>query len=145
MQLSNEWFAAAENTDNGIVIIRGRLHIDTVRCSGRYTSRVEIQWLLNGDEKGMPTDTETEAIDRIMGLAYDALERSNTAILTAIYTGAKQVRYVFYAINATALTDKIEPLFNVCGNLPIRIGATLDKDWTAYTAMIAEQAIKQNY
>ena len=142
MQLSNEWFATAENTDKGIVIIRGRLYIDSFRLSGLYTSRIEIQWLLNGDEKGMPTDTETEVIDRIMNLACDALERSQTAILTAVYTGAKQIRYIFYATDINSFVDKIQPLLNTCGTLPIRIGATIDKEWTAYTAMIAEQAIR---
>lgn len=141
MQLSDEWFASADNTDNGIVLIRGRLNLDPVRLSRRYLSRVEIQWMLNGDEKGMPTDTETEAIDRIMNLACDALERSQTAVLTAVYTGAKQVRYIFYATTVNAFVDRIQPLLNVCGNLPIHIGATIDKEWSDYTAMIARQAL----
>ncbi len=142
MQQSNEWFATAENTDMGIVIVRGRLHLDTARTSGHYPSRVEIQWQIKGDDKGMPTDTEAEVIDRIMGIACESLERSNTALLTAIHTGARQVRYTFYATGANALADKVQTLFAAFGKLPIRIGAVSDPDWTTYIALIASQATR---
>ena len=137
MQLSNEWFVAAEDTDCGTVAVRGRLHMDAVRELHCYTTRVEIQWQLKGDEKGMPTDTEAEVIDRVMNIMCDALERSETAVPVAVYTGGKQVRYLFYATGVNALSDKIQPLLNACGALPIKIGAASDPDWRAYIDMIA--------
>lgn len=141
MQLSNEWFATAQESDKGIVMIRGRMHLDTIRLSGLYDWRIEMQWQLKGDETGMPTPTEGEVIDNIMDIACEALERSNTAILTAIHTGAQQVLYIFYATSVDNFSATLQPLLQRLGNLPLRIGATHDKSWDDYTAMIALQAL----
>ncbi len=141
MNLSNEWFATVDDTDMGEVVVRGRLHLDSVRMSGLYNMRVEVQWKLKGDEKGMPTDTEAEVIDSVMNIMCEALERGDKAVLTAIHTGAGQVRYVFYAVGVDAFSDTISPLLQRLGNLPIRIGAVKDSEWSDYTAMIARQAM----
>lgn len=141
MQLSNEWFIATYDTDMGDIAVRGRLHLDTMRLSGAYSMRIEMQWDIKGDDKGMPTETEGEVIDSIMHIITEALERSNTAILTAIHTGARMVRYVFYATSADNFSHTIQPLLQRLGNLPIRIGAETDRQWDEYTSMIARMAI----
>ncbi len=142
MQLSNEWFAAAEDTDMGMIIVRGRLHLDTIRNSHTYNTRIELQWQYKGDNKGMPSDTESEVIDHIMNIMCETLERSNTAVLTAIHTGAQQIRYIFYTTTIEAFSKQIDPLIQRVGNLPIRIGATLDAQWQEYTSMIARHALQ---
>ena len=139
MHLSNEWFATTYESNKGTVVLRGRMHLDAVRQSSLYGMRVEIQWQLKGDEKGMPTDTETDVIDSVMNIMTDALERSSTAVLSAIHTGAGQVLYVYYATTTDDFVATIEPLLQRVGNLPIRIGATPDAAWSDYTAMIARQ------
>lgn len=144
MQLSNEWFATAQQSDKGLIVVRGRLHLDTARLSGRYGMRIEVQWLIKGDDKGMPTDTEGEVIDNIMNVMSEALERSDTAILTAIHTGGQQVLYVFYATDIEAFSATIQPLLQRLGELPLRIGATPDALWSDYTRMIAHQAMAQD-
>lgn len=136
MQLSNEWFASAEETNMGLVVVRGRMGMDAVRQSDRYPVRVEVQWQIVGDDKGMPTDTEAEVIERMMNIVCDALERSETAVMTAIYTGAQQVRYQFYASSVDAFSASIEPLLQRFGNLPIKIGAAPDGAWREYTTML---------
>lgn len=143
MQISNEWFVGVVETDSGKVIERCRLYLDNVRLSGKFGKRVEMQWLLHGDSQGMPTDTEAEVIDRFMELACDALEKSETAILTAIYTGAKQVRYLFYATTAQALANRLQPLLNVSQSLPLRMGAVEDPEWKEYIETIARHAINR--
>ena len=141
MQLSNEWFASAEVTNMGLVVVRGRMGMDAVRQSDRYPVRVEVQWQIVGDDKGMPTDTEAEVIDGVMNIMTDALERSSAAVLAAIHTGAQQVLYVFYATGVEEFSATIEPLLSRLSHLPIRIGATADAEWSDYTQMIAQQAI----
>jgi hypothetical protein len=118
------------------------MHLDAVRQSALYGMRVEVQWQLKGDDKGMPTDTESEVIDGVMNIMTDALERSSTAVLTAIHTGARQVLYVFYATGVEDFSATVEPLLQRLANLPIRIGATPDKEWSDYTALIAQQAME---
>ena len=143
MHISNEWFATTYDSDKGVVMLRGRMHLDAVRLSGLYNMRIEVQWQLNGDDKGMPTDTEAEVIDGVMNIMTDALERSSAAVLAAIHTGAQQVLYVFYATGGEEFSATIEPLLSRLSHLPIRIGATADAEWSDYTQMIAQQAINQ--
>ena len=141
MHISNEWFATTYDSDKGVVMLRGRMHLDAVRLSGLYNMRIEVQWQLKGDDKGMPTDTEAEVIDSVMNIMTDALERSSAAVLAAIHTGAQQVLYVFYATGVEEFSATIEPLLSRLSHLPIRIGATSDAEWSDYTQMIAQQAI----
>lgn len=141
MQQSNEWLVYVDNTDMGMVVVRGRMHMDAVRLSGNYPVRVEMQWLLTGDDKGMPTETEVEVIDSVMNIACEAVERSEKAVLTTIYTGARQVRYVFYATSVEEFSLVLQPLLQRLGTLPLRIGAVSDAEWSDYVLMIARQAI----
>ncbi len=141
MHISNEWFATTYDSDKGVVMLRGRMHLDAVWLSGLYNMRIEVQWQLKGDDKGMPTDTEAEVIDGVMNIMTDALERSSAAVLAAIHTGAQQVLYVFYATVVEEFSATIEPLLGRLSHLPIRIGATADAEWSDYTQMIAQQAI----
>ena len=141
MHLSNEWFATTYDSNNGVVVVRGRMHLDAARLSGLYGMRIEVQWQLKGDDKGMPTDTETDVIDSVMNIMTDALERSSTAVLSAIHTGARQVLYIFYATTIEDFSATVEPLLRRLGNLPIRIGATPDANWSDYTTLIAQQAL----
>ena len=92
MHLSNEWFATTYDSNNGVVVVRGRMHLDAARLSGLYGMRIEVQWQLKGDDKGMPTDTETDVIDSVMNIMTDALERSSTAVLSAIQIGRASCR-----------------------------------------------------
>ena len=142
MQLSNEWLAYADDTNMGVVVVRGRMHLDAVRLSGKYTTRVEMQWHLNGDDKGMPTNTEGEVIERVMDIVCDAVERSEVAVLTAIHTGAKQVRYVFYTTGVECFSQTIQPLLQRLGNLPLQIAAAVDVEWNDYISMISRSAMK---
>lgn len=141
MHLSNEWFATTYDSNKGAVVLRGRMHLDAVRLSGLYGMRVEVQWHVSGDDKGMPNDTETEVIDGVMNIMTDALERSSTAVLSAIHTGAKQVLYIFYATTVEDFKATIDPLLSRLSHLPLRIGATPDASWSDYTAMIARAAL----
>lgn len=95
-----------------------------------------MQWLLRGDSEGMPTDTEADVIDRFMNIA-----KSDTAVLTVIYTGAKQVRYLFYATKAQDLANRLQPLLNLSQSLPLRIGAIEDPEWKEYVDTIARHVL----
>ncbi len=141
MQLSNVWMAYADDTDMGMVVVRGRMHMDAVRLSGDFNIRVEMQWLIQGDDKGAPTDVESEVIERVMSIVCDAVERGNVAVLTAIHTGARQVRYIFYATSIDAFSQSVQPLLQRLGNLPLHIAAVVDENWSDYTSMIARQAM----
>ena len=77
MQISNDWFVAETEFENKSFIIRGRLFLDTIRQSGKFATRIALVWEYQGDEKGMPTEKETQALDSLRETArYIGRERN---------------------------------------------------------------------
>ena len=140
MKLSNEWFAVAYNTDGGEVVLRGRMHLDVVR--EQFPMLIEMQWKIKGDEKGMPTDVESDVIDNVMHIVCEAVERSEKGVLTAVHTGAGRVRYLFYAMSVDDFMQQIEALLQRLQALPLTIAAKPDASWQEYTEMIARCAMQ---
>ena len=89
MQISNDWFVAETEFENKSLIIRGRLFLDAIRQSGKFATRIALVWEYQGDEKGMPTEKETQALDSLNEKLRDILEEKEIAILTAIHIGGK--------------------------------------------------------
>lgn len=57
MRLSNEWFTAlSEDEDGHLVTVSGRDELTEFIQSGKFKERVEITWKYEGDEKGMPME-----------------------------------------------------------------------------------------
>ena len=100
MQISNDWFVAETEFENKSLIIRGRLFLDAIRQSGKFATRIALVWEYQGDEKGMPTEKETQALDSLNEKLRDILEEKEIAILTAIHIGGKTARYEYYGISA---------------------------------------------
>lgn len=139
--LSNEWFAGESESDSGRLITRGRMFADSGNVSGLFRTRVEIQWKYQGETDGMPSPEETDVIDRIMNLLTESLEKSGTAILTAIHIGAGQALYVYYTQELQAFSGRVNELLGKLPALPIQIGAIEDPDWTDYKQMLEKFGI----
>ena len=120
--------------------MRGRMHLDVVRP--QFPMLIEMQWKIKGDEKGMPTDVESDVIDNVMNIVCEAVERSEKGVLTAVHTGADRVRYLFYATSVDDFMQQIEALLQRLQALPLTIAAKPDASWQEYTGMIARCAMQ---
>ena len=80
MQISNDWFVAETEFENKSFIIRGRLFLDAIRQSGKFATRIALVWEYQGDEKGMPTEKETQALDSLNEKLRDILEEKEIAV-----------------------------------------------------------------
>ena len=112
MQISNDWFVAETEFENKSFIIRGRLFLDAIRQSGKFATRIALVWEYQGDEKGMPTEKETQALDSLNEKLRDILEEKEIAILTAIHIGGKTARYEYYGISAEKFSIVLNETFN---------------------------------
>ena len=89
MRLSNEWFTAlSEDEDGHLVTVSGRDELTEFIQSGKFKERVEITWKYEGDEKGMPMDALAEQMENVQETLRKAMEKDKLSILTAVYTGA---------------------------------------------------------
>ena len=96
MRLSNEWFTAlSEDEDGHLVTVSGRDELTEFIQSGKFKERVEITWKYEGDEKGMPIDALAEQMESVQETLRKAMEKDKLSILTAVYTGAGEKIWVF--------------------------------------------------
>lgn len=121
MQISNDWFVAETEFENKSLIIRGRLFLDAIRQSGKFATRIALVWEYQGDEKGMPTEKETQALDSLNEKLRDILEEKEIAILTAIHIGGKTARYEYYGISAEKFSIVLNETFSEYPPLPIKL------------------------
>lgn len=142
MQVSNEWFVADAEWEGKPLIIRGRLYLDTIRLSGEFPTRIALVWEYGGDEKGLPTDQEAQTLDSLNEELRNALEESETAVLTAIHIGGKNARYEYYGKSAEEFSFILDKTFARYPALPIKIGAKSEPQWDNYIETVQQFAIQ---
>lgn len=133
----NEWFAGAQESDRGKIVTRGRLFAGGQKEFGAFPMRIEIQWQYKGLGKdGMPTDEEAELTDRAMNSLTDISENKSIALLSAVHTGGNMARFVYYTRSVEEMSALINETFSRFPELPIRIGAAQDAQWSDYKSML---------
>ena len=132
----NDWFIGKQDSDRGRIITRGRIFRGNQRNTTLYPMRVEVQWLYKGTADGMPTEEETAVTDKVMNLLTDRLEDELIAWLTAVHTGGRQAVFVYYTRSVEDLSNQINATFGEFPLLPVKIGATEDKNWKEYNRML---------
>ena len=142
MQVSNEWFVADAENDGKPLIVRGRLFLDSLRQSGEFPTRIALVWEYHGEDKGLPTEKETQALDFLNEKLREALEEKGVAILTAIFIGNRTARYEYYGISVERFAPIVDETFADYPALPIKIGAKSDPQWSNYIETIQQFAIQ---
>lgn len=136
MRLSNEWFTAlSENEDGNLVTIYGRDELTEFVQSGKFKERVEITWKYEGDEKGMPQDALAEQMEKVEEALKKAMEKDKLAILTAVYTGAGEKIWVFYTRTVRVFGERLNEALASFELLPISIYTEVDPEWEEYLDM----------
>ncbi len=136
LKLTNEWWTAPAQSDDGrVILVTGRRDMEPAIATGAYIYRVEITWRYQGDAAGMPD----LATSKLMGQVHDALsqafDRDPTAINTGIYTGADERNWVFYARSLHIFQRKVNEALEPFELLPLEFRAEEDPGWEEYREM----------
>lgn len=132
MKLTDEWFTAVAEDDNGkTIIIAGRGEIDNFKNSGKFNDRIEITWPYEG--VGMPDEATARQMEEVCDTLKKAVEKNKLAILTGIYTGGGKRIWVFYTRHNGAFGEALNRSLASYPFLPISIYAEKDPDWLEYT------------
>lgn len=95
MRLSNEWFTAlSEDEDGHLVTVSGRDELTEFIQSGKFKERVEITWKYEGDEKGMPMDALAEQMENVQETLRKPWKKINSPSLPLFIPGQER-RYGF--------------------------------------------------
>jgi len=136
MRLSNEWFTALSESEEGqLIVVSGRDSLGEFIQSGKLKERVEITWKYEGDEKGMPTEEMSEKMEVVQETLRKAMEKDKLAILTSVYTGGGEKIWIFYTRTTCVFGERVNEALSSFELLPITIYTELDPDWEEYKDM----------
>lgn len=136
MKLSNEWFTAlSENEEGQLVTVSGRDELTAFIESGKFKERVEITWKYEGDEKGMPSESLAEKMEEVEEALRKAMEKDKLAILTAVYTGGGEKIWVYYTRTVRVFGERLNEALAPFDRLPISIYTEVDPGWEEYLDM----------
>lgn len=144
MRLTDEWFTALSESDGGrIIFVSGRDDIEPFRTSGKFRERVEIYWKYDGDEKGMPRESDAVLMEQVRDTLKAAVEKNKLAILTGVYTGDNERTLVFYTRNIPAFGEMLNEALSPFELLPITIYTEKDPEWEEYIDMYEMKEIDE--
>ena len=136
MKLSNEWFTALSENENGqLITVSGRDELTEFIPSGKFKERVEITWKYEADDKGMPVETVAEQIDEVQEVLKKAMEKDKLSILTGVYTGSGERIWVYYTRTVRVFGERLNEALAPFELLPISIYTELDPEWEEYLDM----------
>lgn len=136
MRLSNEWFTALSENENGdLITVSGRDELKEFMESGKLKDRVEITWKYEGDEKGMPSEELAAKMEEVEEAIKKAMEKDKLAILTSVYTGGNEKVWIFYTRTTHVFGERLNEALAPFELLPINIYCEVDSDWEEYKDM----------
>lgn len=136
MKLTNDWFTAFSESDDGkMIIICGRDGIDAFMQSGKFKERAEISWKYTGDANGMPSDAVAETMEKVQDALQKKMEKDKLAVMTGVYTGENERLWVFYTRNVPAFGVMLNETLMPFEELPITIYTEKDPQWEEYQDM----------
>ncbi len=145
MRLSNEWFTAlSENEEGALVTILGRDELSEFASSGKLKDRIEITWKYEPDQKGMPSDAVGELMENVEIALQKIMEKDKLAIMTAVYTGGGEKIWVFYTRAVHVFGERLNEALAPFETLPITIYTERDENWEEYLDMYEMKAWRQD-
>ena len=137
MKLSDKWFSALSQDENGqLVIVTGRDGIMEFVHSGKFKERAEISWKFEGDAQGMPPEELSQLMEEVELALRKAMEKDKLAILTGVYTGGNQKTWVFICRTVRVFGERINEALASFNLLPIEIYTEIDPDCEEYLDML---------
>ena len=137
MKLTDEWFTALSEDENGnIIFINGRDDISEFIKSGKMKERAEITWKYEPDSKGMPDEPTAKLMETVMEKLKKSMEKDKLSILTGVYTGNSERIMVFITRNIPAFGTRLNEALAEFDLLPITIYTEKDPDNEEYLEML---------
>jgi len=137
MKLTDKWFSALSETENGeLAIVTGRYDIMEFVRSGKFKERAEVKWNYEGEVKGMPSANEAEQMEQVEAALRKAMEKDKLAILTGVYTGGNQKTWVFYCRTVRVFGERLNEALSGFPLLPLEIYTEIDAEWEEYLDML---------
>ncbi len=138
------WWTAPAQSENGkLIMVTGRKDVACFRNNPKFSIRVEVKWVYDGDSTGMPDAATSEMMEKATEALQKELRKDPSAVLTGIFTGDNQREWIFYTLSTHIFQKKINEALSDLPDLPLEIYCENDPEWAAYDEM-AEAEIKMD-
>lgn len=138
MKLTDSWFTALSQDDNGhLIFVTGRKDLDSFRATGSLKVKVEIKWRYEADNEGMPNEDTAELMADIEPKLRRIMERDKLAILTGNYTGGGEKYWIFYTRHLPTFGERLNACLAEYDTLPLEIFCEEDPLWEEYLDMLS--------
>lgn len=137
MKLSNEWFTALSESEEGqMITVSGREELTEFVQSGKFKERAEITWKYEPDSHGMPLEEVAARMEEVQAVLQKAMEKDKLSILTGVYTGSGEKVWVFYTRTVRVFGERLNEALAPFELLPISIYTEVDTEWEEYLDML---------
>lgn len=136
MKLTDKWWSAPTEADNGkTIIVTGRDDMEEAIASGKYKYRIDVSWDYNALPDGMPEEEESKLMEQVTDALLSAFKKDKVAIITGIYTGDGRRDWIFYCMNLFIFSKVFNKALESLPLVPFVIEASEDADWEEYRRM----------
>lgn len=136
IKIPTEWWTApAESEDGQLIMVTGRSGLESVRATGFYVYRVEVNWSYMQDSMGMPDSETSKLMEQVTEAMEKEFSRDPVAVNTGIYTGAGERNWVFYTRSLHIFQRKLNSILEPFETLPLTFHAEEDAGWAEYDEM----------
>ena len=137
LKVSNEWWTAPTEAENGnVIIVTGRRDMEPVKATGVYNYRVEVTWTYEPDRNGMPRYKTSVLMDQVREALEACFSKDPVAVNTGIYTGDGERNWVFYTRSLHIFQRKFNEALAPFESLPLTFYAEEDPDWAEYAELL---------
>lgn len=136
MAKQNDWWTSPTESETGrLIMVTGRRDVDKFRDNPKYSIRVEITWRYAGDSQGMPSEADSQMMEKVQDAITGVFEKDPVAVLTGIFTGDGQRDWIFYTLSTHIFQRKINEALATLPTLPLQFYAENDPGWEEYAEM----------
>lgn len=132
------WLTAPLESDESGNLIMGtvRKDVDKYRLTGKFKYRVVAIWRYDAVDKGMPSESDAEMMEKFQESVEKVLAKDPVAVLTGVFTGEGARDFEFYALNLHIFQRKFNEALADFPVLPLSFVAEADEEWSQYTSTL---------
>ena len=128
----DQWNVAEGEDENQPLVVRFRSELRTVEDVSGYPNLLLVNWNYEGDERGMPKDSELESLDDFEDVLTEALEKDFHSVLACVITTESSRQWVFYSSNVDEAATRINAMPQKEKPYPIELLADDDEEWVYF-------------
>ncbi len=129
------WTAPAESESGRLIMVTGRKDVEKFRSNPRFGIRIEVTWKYTPASDGMPSEEESETMEKVQEALQEVLRKDPVAVLTGIYTGDGSRDWVFYSLSTHIFGKKLNEALEPFPLFPITVYCENDPQWEEYDEM----------